>query len=70
MAVIDWNGSDVPETLRALPAGRYIVEPIDEAPLLSREEEEGLIVALESLRSGRGLEHAHVKARILKRIQP
>ena len=26
--VIDWNGRDLPEALRALPAGRYRVVPI------------------------------------------
>jgi hypothetical protein len=70
MAVIDWNGSDVPEALRRLPAGRYVVERLDEAPALSAEDEAGLIRALESLRSARGLDHEQVRERILKRLQP
>jgi hypothetical protein len=68
MSVIDWNGSDVPQALRGLSVGRYVVEPLDEAQLLSPEEEEGLIEAIESLRAGRGLEHGHVRGRILKTI--
>jgi hypothetical protein len=28
--VVTWNGKDVPTELRELPAGRYVVEPIDE----------------------------------------
>jgi hypothetical protein len=70
MAIIDWNGSDVPDALRALPAGRYVVEPVDEAPVLSPDEEDGLIQALESLRAGRGVEHEQVRSRVLKRVLP
>jgi hypothetical protein len=29
MAIINWNGSDLPDALRSLPAGRYIVEALD-----------------------------------------
>ena len=49
-----WNGKDVPPELRELPAGRYVVEAIeDEAPALTAEEEAGVEAALESYRQGR-----------------
>lgn len=52
--VVTWNGKDVPSELRDLPAGRYMVEAVDdEAPTLSPEEEAGLEMALESYRQGR-----------------
>ena len=52
--VVTWNGKDVPAELRELPAGRYIVEPIDEeAPALTSDEEAGIEAALESYRQGR-----------------
>lgn len=52
--VVTWNGKDVPAELRELPAGRYVVEAIDdEAPALSRDEEAGIDAALESYRQGR-----------------
>jgi hypothetical protein len=52
--VVTWNGKDVPAELSDLPAGRYIVEAIDdEAPALSAEEEAGIETALESYRQGR-----------------
>jgi hypothetical protein len=70
VAVIHWNGSDLPEALRNLPAGDYVVAPVDAVPLLSPEEEEGLIEALASLRAGHGVEHEQVRSRILKRFQP
>jgi hypothetical protein len=52
--VVTWNGKDVPAELRELPAGRYVVEPVDdEAPALSPDEEAGIDAALESYRQGR-----------------
>ena len=51
--VLTWNGKDVPPGLRDLPAGRYVVEAVDEeAPALSPEEEAGIEAALESYRQG------------------
>lgn len=45
--VLTWNGRDVPAELSDLPAGRYVVEPVDdEAPALSLEEEAGIDAAL------------------------
>jgi hypothetical protein len=52
--VVTWNGKDLPAELRELPAGRYVVEAIDDdAPALSPEEEAGIEAALESYRQGR-----------------
>jgi hypothetical protein len=49
--VVTWNGKDVPPEFRDLPAGRYVVEAVEEqAPALSPEEEAGVEVALESYR--------------------
>jgi hypothetical protein len=28
--IVTWNGKDVPSELRDLPAGRYVVEAVDE----------------------------------------
>lgn len=52
--VLKWNGQDVPEELRSLPAGRYIVEAVDDAPALTPEEEAGLVEALEAIDRGEG----------------
>jgi hypothetical protein len=52
--VLTWNGKDVPPELLELPAGRYVVEAVEDDSLsLSPEEEVGLEVALESYRQGR-----------------
>lgn len=52
--VVTWNGKDVPLELRELPAGRYVVEAVEEeAPALSPDEEAGIEAALDSYRRGR-----------------
>ena len=52
--VVTWNGKDVPAEFLELPAGRYVVEPVEEAPVQTPEEEAGIEAALESrYRQGR-----------------
>jgi len=62
--VLHWNGTDLPEELRDLPAGRYVLEPADALPDLPDGEEEGLRQALASLRSGQGRTVDQVRATI------
>ena len=51
--VVTWSGKDVPPELRDLPAGRYVIEAVEEeGPALSPEEEAGIEAALESYRQG------------------
>jgi hypothetical protein len=52
--VVHWNGKDVPDELRALPAGTYVIESLDRTPPLTTDEEEGLRAAIASLRAGKG----------------
>ena len=48
------NGENIPPGLPELPAGRYVVEPVqEEAPVLRPEQEAGIEAALESYRQGR-----------------
>jgi ABC-type transport system involved in Fe-S cluster assembly fused permease/ATPase subunit len=59
---VTWNGKDVPPELRGLPAGRYLIEAVDdEAPALSPEEEAGIEAALESYRRGRVVDAHRVR---------
>ena len=52
--LVNWNGEDLPPELRELPAGRYVVAPVDEdVPALSPDEEAGIDMALESYHQGR-----------------
>lgn len=52
--VIEWDGTHVPEALRELPPGRYVIEPIDHVSPLTLEEEDGILDALDALDAGRG----------------
>jgi hypothetical protein len=51
--VIEWDGSHLPEELRKLPPGRYVLEPLI-APL-TPEEETGIAQAIEDLDAGKGI---------------
>jgi hypothetical protein len=50
--IIEWDGRDVPEQMRQLPKGRYVVVPVDEVSL-TEEEDAGLRAALDSADAGR-----------------
>jgi hypothetical protein len=52
--IVTWNGKDLPVEFRDLPAGRYVVEAVEEeAPVLTPDKEAGIEAALESYRQGR-----------------
>ena len=58
--VIQWDGTHIPEELRDLPPGRYAIEPVDDVPSLTAEEEVGILAALDELDAGRGIPLADV----------
>ena len=66
--IVNWNGVDLPEELKALKKGRYVLVPIDEPPELTEEQEAGLEDAMASIREGRSTSLdealAHAKASI------
>ena len=62
--VLTWNGKDLPAELSALPAGRYVVEALDDIPALTEEEDEGLRQALASLRAGKGRSVEQVRQKL------
>ena len=47
MTTLTWNGTDLPQELLDLAPGRYVVTGLDWAPDLTKDEEEGLRLALE-----------------------
>jgi hypothetical protein len=67
--VLHWNGKDLPEELRELPAGTYVVEAVDKSPTLTTDEEQGLADALVSLRAGEGRTLAQVRETIDSRLR-
>jgi len=66
--IVNWNGVDVPEELKALKKGRYVLVPVDDPPELTEEQEAGLEAALASVRAGEGLsrDEAYAKAQANK----
>ena len=53
--ILNWNGKDVPDELRSLPAGQYVVEAVAEVPPeLTPEEEKGLRDAIAEIEAGKG----------------
>ena len=62
--IVRWNGTDLPEELRKLPAGRYIVEPVDDVPPLTLDEDAGLQLALDELAHEGGVDDAEAQRRI------
>ncbi len=53
--VLNWDGEKVPEELRRLPRGRYVVESIDDAEPLTDDQEAGIVAAIESVAKGQGV---------------
>ena len=66
--VLDWNGEDIPTELRALPMGRYLIVPIDDAPELSVEDAAGLERALASIAAGRGVGEDAARRTVRERL--
>ena len=62
--IVNWNGVDVPEELKALKKGRYVLVPIDEPPELTEEQDAGLEAALASIREGHGLSRDEAFAKL------
>ena len=62
--IVRWNGTDLPEELRDLPAGRYVVESIDDVPPLTLDEDAGLQLALDELAHEGGVDDAEAQRRI------
>ncbi len=60
--VLKWNGKDLPDELRKLPEGRYVIESLDAVPALTPEEERGLEEALKELNRGEGSDLEDVRA--------
>jgi hypothetical protein len=61
--LVNWNGVDVPEELKTLKQGRYVLVPLDEPPELAEEQGVGLEAALESVRAGQGLSRDEADAK-------
>ena len=62
--VLKWNGHDLPDELRELPPGRYVVESLDAMPELTPEQEDDLIAALREADEGDGVSLSEARQQI------
>jgi hypothetical protein len=54
----------LPEELRALPSGRYLVEPLVDEEELTAEEELGLLQAIQEIEAGQGISWEQIRAEL------
>lgn len=74
--ILDWDGENVPDELRRLPPGRYILgswtlpilETFDEVAL-TPDEEEDIRKALASLEAGKGLSLQQVQRKVTRALK-
>jgi hypothetical protein len=59
--VVNFDGRQLPEEMKSLPSGRYVLQSVDEVDPLSAEEEAGLEEAARSLDRGEGLSAEEVR---------
>lgn len=75
MRVLEWDGARLPEALRALlpdqlrdlPPGSYVIEPIEEDPDLTADERAGILEAIAGLDSGQGIPFDEVRRDLRRR---
>jgi hypothetical protein len=65
MTTVDWNGDDLPEELKKLPPGRYVVYPAEAVTELPPSDDEALRQALDAAAAGRWSSEAEATARLL-----
>ncbi|HZO29116.1 MAG TPA: hypothetical protein VFH48_24345 [Chloroflexota bacterium] len=52
---IDWDGTHLPDGLRLLPPGTYIVHFVEDIHELTSEEEAGILEAMDDIEAGHGI---------------
>ena len=69
--VIEWDGVNLPEQLRHLPAGQYVLSPVGDIDddELTDEEEAGILLALDQVEAGHGIPLDDVVRGIRRRHQ-
>jgi hypothetical protein len=53
--VLNFDGKQLPEEMRDLPSGRYVLQSVDDVRPLTADEEAGIEEAARSLDAGEGL---------------
>ena len=70
--MIEWDGKNVPEALRELPPGRYLLGPAYELwddDELTPEEDAGIRLAMDQIDAGQGVPLEEAMRQIRSRIR-
>jgi len=62
--IMDWNGNEIPDALKNLPPGRYVIEPLEDVFELTPEQEDGILQAMDEVEAGRGVPFEEVLQRL------
>jgi len=65
---IDWDGTHLPDELRLLPPGTYIVTFVEDIHKLTPEEEAGILEAMDDVEAGRGIPYEEVMRELRARL--
>jgi hypothetical protein len=68
--VLNFDGRHLPEEMRSLPSGRYVLQSVDEVSALTPEEEAGLEEAARSLDRGEGFTADELRAELGENTRP
>lgn len=69
MEILNGNGADLPEALRHLPPGRYVLEAIDEAPVLTEARDRDLRAAVQAADADLRVDGDVAEARLESRLR-
>jgi hypothetical protein len=67
--VFDWDGTNLPDEIRQLPPGRYLVYPFEGIDELTEEEDAGIQLALDQIEAGEDIPAAEVTREIRSRAR-
>jgi hypothetical protein len=66
---IDWDGTHLPEELRLLPPGTYLVSFVEDIHELTPKEEAGILEAMDDLEAGHGIPYEEAMRELRARIR-
>jgi hypothetical protein len=62
--VLNFDGKQLPAEMRSLPSGRYVLQSVDEVPLLTEAQEAGIGDAARSIETGEGFSPDELRAEL------
>ena len=66
---IDWDGTHLPDELRLVPPGAYLVTFVEDIHELTPEEEAGILEAMDDIEAGHGIPYEEAMRELRARIR-